>query len=194
MREANAHPRGRIYWMLSIPILCGVGLYTLSQRGEPASGQRGRSDSGAIAAEVDETSENASMQPRAQANTATKTEKGEASPTTTGKPQLGAPAIESPELIDTMDIEFVRDEIRRIDKELEERKAIQRLNNGEVSETERLELGAMMERAALFRHRLAKDTANTLTQEVANYENTHEERVAEYSNRIDRLKKEKHDQ
>ncbi|MGE5784053.1 MAG: hypothetical protein ACM3ZE_05660 [Myxococcales bacterium] len=197
MPRLNARPRGRIYLMFLAPILCAVGLYALNHRDGVASEQRGRNDSRGVTAEVGETIDHASAQhsmlPGAQANGRTEDQTGEASPTTTSNPQLGAPAIESPEVIDTMDVEFVRDEIRRIDKELGDRKAVERLNNGEVSETERLELGAMMERVALFRHRLAKDTVNTLTEEVANYEKAHEERVAEYSNRLDRLKKEKHD-
>jgi hypothetical protein len=92
-----------------------------------------------------------------------------------------APVIETPEVIATFDVEFVRSEVERMSKELEDRKAIERLNNDSVTESERIELGALLQREALFRHRLLEANVEALAQEVEDYEKGHVSRVATYS-------------
>lgn len=97
---------------------------------------------------------------------------------------LEAPAIETPDVIASMDIEFVRDEVKRMDEELERRRAVERLNGEEASPDERAELGALFQRSALFRHRLMEDEVESLSNTLAAYEKTHAARVAELTRGI----------
>lgn len=95
------------------------------------------------------------------------------------EPAQGAPVVEPPEVIASMDLEFIREEVDRMDRELEQRNAIARLNSEDLSQSERLELGALIQRAALFRHRLLEVAVEALALDVDRYGKTHEARVAE---------------
>jgi hypothetical protein len=126
-------------------------------------------------------------QPRAPAQTPAQTEL-QKDPVAKTEPHhaLQAPVIETPDVIAGMDLGFVRDEVKRMDQELEKRNAIERLNNAEVGDEERLELGAMFQRVALFRHRLMEVDVESLTAEVAKYEKLHAERVAQFTKDLER--------
>jgi hypothetical protein len=101
-----------------------------------------------------------------------------------GATRGGAPEIESPDVIASMDIEFVAEEVKRMDKELLDRNAVERLNSGEATDAERLEFGALMHRIALFRHRLLEDSVESLQKDVEEYSQGHAERLAKYSKKV----------
>lgn len=151
---------------------------------------------GGRAARVTDSPTSASVQssppsPRAEASPPSEPVPAESEPQHALAPQVaaasaqptqtapGAPVIESPEVIASMDLEFVKEEVERMDRELEQRNAIERLNSGDTSQSERLELGALIQRAALFRHRLLEDAVEALALDVDRYGKTHEARVAE---------------
>jgi hypothetical protein len=104
--------------------------------------------------------------------------------TQTAGPVPDDPTIEPPDEIATTDFDLLREEVGRMDKELEERKAIERLNKDEVSAQERLELGTMIQRVALFRHRLLEAEVGQLGDDVARYEEMHAQRLAEFSKKM----------
>jgi hypothetical protein len=176
--------RFRFYSVLAVSLFCAVGFYAWSHRGSllakhesnmPIDQQKAGSSEPISAGELPAGEHPGSAMPtNAQDQRQAKSN------------QPSAPVIESPEVIASMDIEFVRDEVERVERELESRKAIERLNNGEASEAERLEFGAMMQRVALLRHRLLEDSVDSLSQSVAEYEKSHATRVAEYSKKLGR--------
>ncbi|MGC4064999.1 MAG: hypothetical protein QM784_10230 [Polyangiaceae bacterium] len=184
MTTANV-PNGRLRlcWFLGVPLACalGIGLWRY-QTHETEKSPHTTTNS---AAEHGHEIPNPTPATDAHRNAGVAADAPTA-PEPTKDDQPGAPVIESPEVIASMDIEFVADEVKRIDKELHDRNAIERLNSGDVSDAERLEFGAMMHRAALFRHRLLEHSVESLQNDVEEYSKGHAERVAKYSKQVAR--------
>jgi len=93
---------------------------------------------------------------------------------------LGPPAVEPQEVLDTMSKTELAEDIAQMDDLLTKRDAINRLNAGTVSDAERAELGAIIERLALMKHQVAKIELGELESAVAEYEKGHAARVAAF--------------
>jgi hypothetical protein len=95
-----------------------------------------------------------------------------------------APDVHSPvepdELLATMGGEELTAAIAEIERELERTNAIERLNDEQVDEDERVALGFQLERISLMKHQLAVLQLEELEQSVAKYEGEHAARVAQY--------------
>jgi hypothetical protein len=172
--------RSWYYWLLMVPLVCALAIGWRSSRStEPAQS--------AAPASITDTSDDpgTTSQDDAPKSMVPAVPPPVAKEAPTEKPS-GAPEIESPEVIATMDLDFVEDEVKRMDQELLDRKAVERLNSGEATDAERLEFGAMMHRIALFRHRLIEQSVESLQQEVEAYGKGHAERLAKYTKRVAR--------
>lgn len=91
-----------------------------------------------------------------------------------------APVVEPVAVIEQMSRAELEATIDEIDSELASRNAIERLNAEQVSEDEREELGALLERGALMRNQLARLDLLDLERALAEYEAGHQARVAQF--------------
>lgn len=91
---------------------------------------------------------------------------------------LAPPPVEPQEVLDTMTKAELNEDIAEMEDLLTKRDAIKRLNAGTVSDAERAELGAVIQRLALMKHQVAKIELGDLESAVAEYEKGHAARVA----------------